>query len=70
MACQGVLICRYAVLDLPADFSELINKLKLSIIIYKKEQSITNTFFTDQRYYYNNNRNNPTCNSYKGTIYG
>ena len=58
------------VLDPLASFSELINKLRLSIIIYEKEQSITNTFFMDQCYYYNNNHNNLTYNGYKGTIYG
>ena len=69
-ACQGVPACRYAVSDPPADFSELMNKLRSSIIAYKKEQSTTNAFFTDRRYYRNDNRNNPTRNGYKGTTYG
>ena len=69
MACQGVLVCQYAVSDPLANFSELINKLRLSIIAYKKEQSITNAFFINRCYYYNNNHNNLTRNGYKGTIY-
>ena len=57
-ACQGSPACRYAVSEPPDDLGQLINKLRSSIISYKKEQQGTEAFFTDRRYYSRNSSNN------------
>ena len=63
MAYQGVLACRYAVLNLLDKLSPLINKLQLSITVYKKENAIqieqTQAYFIDRKYYNRNNRSSP-----------
>ena len=59
MAYQGVLACKYAVLNLPDKLSPFINKLQSSLTAYKKENAVqieqTQAYFVDRKYY---NRNN------------
>ena len=40
MACQGVLACKYAILDPLDKLGPFINKLQLFITVYKKENTI------------------------------
>ena len=61
IACRNVLVCRFACYK-PFDIvAELINDIRLSILMFNKAQQIE-TFFTDRRFYksncfHNNNRN-------------
>ena len=70
MACQEVLACKYAVLNLLDKLGPFINKLQLSIIVYKKENAIqieqTQAYFIDCKYY---NRNNCSGLPLRGELY-
>jgi hypothetical protein len=55
-ACQDVFACQYACFKLSDSLIDLINDLRLSIVIYQKANSIIETFetfFTDRRYHKN-----------------
>ena len=58
-SCQGVLACRYAVADPPAEVGALITKLQSSIMAVEKEDTTNHgVYFTDRRYH-SNSRNDP-----------
>jgi hypothetical protein len=52
-ACQKISAYQYAYFKSSEILTELINDLKLSIIIYQKVHSTNSTFFIDRRYHWN-----------------
>src|SRR5450432_1013966 len=63
MACQGIPACRSALTNPSEDLASLVNNLQSAIVVWEKENSVSQTFFTDRRYYRNERSSMPNRDS-------